>query len=156
MEIETAVRKFLLQQDSVKGYVGDKVTKFSLLEHVDGTGGRAIVVRRSNGWNTPDSVQTSEFPTVILDFWADCDRVDGSKVVDNAVDKAFAVYRVVDKLIHGKRDVMMGSLRIFSVQRWSEPIFETANDAHGSTKSMSTPIGDSAVVSATYAFHLAH
>lgn len=156
MEIETAARRFLLAHDGVRGYVGDKVTKFSLLEHVDGTGGRAIVVRRSNGWKTPDSVQTSEFPLLLVDCWADCDRVGGDKVADNAVDKAFAVYRVVDKLLHAKRDFMMGDLRIISSQRWSEPFFETANDAHKGVASLSTPKGDSAVVTAQYALHLVH
>ena len=46
MEIETAVRKFLLSKSQVTGYVGQKVFKFELLEPVAGTGGRAVVVRR--------------------------------------------------------------------------------------------------------------
>ena len=46
MEIETAVRKFLLSQSAVTGYVGQRVFKFELMEPVAGSAGRAGVVRR--------------------------------------------------------------------------------------------------------------
>ena len=160
MEVETAIRRHLLSLDGVKGYVGpDGVYKYSLLNHVEGTGGRAIVVRRSNGWGVPDPVQSSEYPIVMLDFWADPDRVDGEKVADNAVDKAFAVYRVVDKLLHGKRGVIWGGdggLFVISSSRYAEPFYETAGDSHGGKPDIMTPIGDTAVVTAQYALHIVH
>lgn len=165
MEIETAARKMLLDNDAVNGYVVGKVFKFSLLQHVDGTGGLALVVRRSNGWTVPDEIQTPEFPILIVDCWADCDRVDGEMVSDNAVDKAFGLYRVVDKLIHGIADQWWGArgdnpgLRIIRGSRGSDPYFSTSNDAHSPAAGgpvPQTPTGNSAVVTAQYNLQVVH
>jgi hypothetical protein len=157
MEIDTAVRRHLLMQPGVVGYVGTKVFKNELLEAVDGTGGRAVVVRKNGGFSTPQSVNTDEFPSLVVDCWADCDRdPSGEIVVNNAIDKAYAVYRVVDALLGRLNDAWLGAggtspgVRVISSGKMMEPIHETSADAHGPTK-----MGDSAVVTAEYEFHIA-
>lgn len=162
MEIETAARRMLLAAPAAAGYVQDRVYKFSLLEPVEGTGGRAIVVRRSNGWSQPDAVQSSEYPVLALDFWADNDRdADGLSVAANAIDKAYAVYRAVDPLFHRVRDAWWGAggsnrgLRVISSTRFAEPSHRSAVDRHAGGAN-ETDIGDSAVVTVTYALHLVH
>lgn len=164
MEIETATRRHLLTLPSATGYVSGRVYKFSLLDHVQGTQQRAIVVRRSNGWATPDTVQTSEFPILVLDFWADPTRDgEGNKAADDAADKAYAVYRAVDKDLHGVRDEWWGAggsnpgLRVVSCSRWAEPFHLTSQDQHGSgPKFDGQAVGDCAVVVAQYAIHAVH
>jgi hypothetical protein len=165
MEIETAARRMLLGQSAVTGYVGQKVFKFSLLEHVEGTGGRAVVVRRNSGWVQPGRVRTSEYPLLVLDCWADCDRDSvGAKAEDNAIDKAYAVYRVIDPLIHAVRSVWWGAggshrgMLIVNGFRWAEPWHATAVDVHPAIQGVTSPgspKGDSAVVTATYALQVA-
>lgn len=164
MEIETAARRQMLTVDVIKGYVQSKVFKFSLLEHVQGTSGRALVIRRSNGWASPDPVQSSEYPLLVFDCWADPTRDSmGGVAADDAVDKAYALYRAVNAQVHGIRDVWWGAgganpgLRIISAARWGEPFHMTASDQHGSgPKLMGTPLQDCAVVTVQYAIHTAH
>lgn len=163
MEIETAARKHLLTFASVRGYVQEKVYKYSLLQHVDGTGGLALVVRRSNGWTNPDVLNTQEFPVLMIDCWADCDRENGEPVLDNSADKAFALYRVVDKILHGRIDEWWGAvgndtgLRVIQSSRGAEPFFATAKDVHGgSGNSPDTPRGESTVVTVSYNLTVAH
>jgi hypothetical protein len=152
MEVETAVRKFLLSQSSVTGYVGQRVFKFQLTEPVHATGNRAVVIRRVGQWTPPDPVKTSEYPIVQVECWADPDRDgDGNVLVSNALDKAFAVQRVIDPLLHGRRGVKFSDLDVVSVQRWSEPIMVTQDDTHGSGR-----LGDSAYVLTRYAMHVVH
>lgn len=164
MEIETAARRHLLGFADVTAYVQKKVFKHSLLERVDGTSGRAIVVRRSNGWGQPDPVQTAEFPILVVDFWADPDRdADGQKVEDNAIDKAYAVYRAVDPLLHAVRDQWWGAggtnpgLWIVNCARYAEPFHQTIDDVHGSGPvAGNQPIGEEACVTVQYAVTLVH
>lgn len=159
MELETAFRRRLLADGSVSGYVGRKVFKFSLMESVDGTGKRAIVVRRSNGWAVPSDRTTGEYPLLAVDCYADCDRdAAGDVVARNAIDKAYAMYRVVDPLIHGLRGVRVGpggedpGLMVVSAQRWSEPFHRTDQDGHPGDP----PLGDAACVTAVYALNVVH
>lgn len=161
MEIETAARRHLLGLQAVAGYVGQKVYKFKLLDHVDGTGGRALVVRRNNGWSAPPTIGRAEYPTLVVECWADCSRTpDGLPAADDAVDNAYALYRVVNEEIHTVRDQIWGAggtsegVRIISCVRDAEPFHMTASDSHGSGSSTSTPRGDSAVVIASYSLHI--
>lgn len=157
MEIDTAVRRMLLTRPEITGYVGVKVFKNELLEQVDGTGSRAVVVRRNGGWADSQTVHTDEFPHLVIDCWADCDRnPDGSVAVQNSIDKAYAVYRVVDKIMARVVDVIWGAggtapgVRVLACGKVGEPIHETSKDAHGPTK-----MGDSAVVTVEYELHIA-
>lgn len=164
MELETASRRHLLALPAVAGYVQDRGYKFSLGRRVDGTGGLAFVVRRSNQWSAPDPVQSSEYPLLAFDAWADPSRgPDGEKIADDAPDKAYALTRVVQKFLHGVRDVRWGAggtnpgLYIVSCSRWSEPMLVTADDTHGgSDGDNNQPIALEAKVTTLYAVHLVH
>lgn len=162
MEILTALRRHLLTQDAVRGYVGSKVDKAKLHDHVDQKGTRAIVVRSNGGWAQPDLTQSSEYPLILIDFWADCSRDRlADRIADDAVDNAMAVYRVVDPLLHRKRNVMWGGqgtdpgLQIVSCIRWSEPITQTRDESHGGV-AYGVQLGESAVVTVQYAIHTSH
>jgi hypothetical protein len=158
MEIETGARRMLLLQPSVIGYVGMKVFKNELLEHVQGTSGRALVVRKAGGWAPPETVQSSEFPQLVVECWADPDREpNGDKARDNAVDKAYALYRVVDPLFHRIRDVVWGAgggdrgVRVITSMRAFEPQHSLVNYPRAGSN---TPLQECAVVTATYNVHL--
>ena len=169
MEVETAVRRMLVDQPTITGYVGAKpnakVYKHSLGDNLTGTGGRAIVVRRSNGWATPERTNTQEYPLVVIECWADHSRNPAGEydLADN-VDNAYAVYRAVDPLMHAKRDVVWGGangLLVVTSQRWQEPWHATASDAHGvgviaDAQSRLGAIGECAVVVLTYALQVGH
>jgi hypothetical protein len=97
MEIESAARRYLLGIPEVAGYVGTRVFKFDLVEPLEGTGDRAVVVARQPGWRSPESVGTSEFPRLAVDCWADPTRVPDSGEIQtlDAADKAYALARVI-------------------------------------------------------------
>ena len=128
MELVTAARRRLLTVPAVTGYVGDKIFKYEIratlpavepeqpgkelprLSVLNGTGGRAVVVTSGNGWQVPEATGTAEFPTLQLQLWADCTRDEhGLKVADDAVDKAYALYRVVDKALNQTRAEWWGA-----------------------------------------------
>lgn len=152
MELETAVRKYLLASPAVVGYVGVRVYKFRLEGPLTGSASRALVVRRVGGWTAPDQVQTREFPLLQVECWADPDRDErGNVLVANGPDKAFALYRVVDPLLHTVRGVDLSDLQVVSSQRWSEPILITQDDSHGDLV-----LGDSVKVVTRYAMSVVH
>lgn len=152
MEIETAIRKYLLAKSPVTGYVGNRVDKYRLTEPVTGTGRRAIVISRAGGWVTPDPIKTQEYPIVQIECWADPDRdEEGNIAVANAPDKAFAVQRVLDPLLHGKRDKWWSDLKVVSSQRWGEPTLIQQDDQHGTLR-----LGDSVMVVTRYALQVVH
>lgn len=158
MEVETGARRMLLLKPGVIGYVGQKVFKNELLEHVQGTSGRALVVRKAGGWAPPDHVQSSEFPELVVECWADPDRnPDGAVRVDNAVDKAYALYRMIDPLFHRVVDVVWGAggmdpgVRVISSYRQGEPTHSLVNYPRAGSN---TPLEDCAVVTVTYNLHL--
>lgn len=159
MELVTAARRRLLDVPGVKGYVGDKVFKYKLGEggHPDGTGGRAIVVRPGGSWGAPDLVQSSEYPRLYVDFWADLDRDEALQPREsNAEDKAFAMWRLVNPLLHRQRDVWWGAggssrgLRIITSHLSTDPLYETQATVHEGVS-----LGDCAVVTAIYNVHIA-
>lgn len=122
MEVEAGLRRFLLDDDTVNGYVAGKVWKHRLEDSIDGTGGYAVVVSRTGGWAVPDSVKTAEYPKVRLELWADPTRNDDGTIRQaDGETKAFGLFRAVDPLIHGERDARWGELVVVSCQRWSEP-----------------------------------
>lgn len=161
MELITAARRWLLTLDDVRGYVDSRVYKYRLEEHVDGTGLRAIVLRYGSGWAARDPINTAEFPTLLVDFWADASRdPDGNMIIDDAISNALAMNRALKPHIHGLRDEWWGAggtspgLRIISAHSWGEPIIETARDVHVGAGG-DVPKGESAVVTTTYALHVA-
>lgn len=160
MELETAARKLILADPTLNGYVSGKVYKFTLEEHVDGTGGMAIVVRRGSGWSASDPVKTSKYPTLYVDCWSDATRQDGEVVIDNAIDRALSMTNAVDKLMHGVRDVMWGEtvpgtgLRVITCQRWNDVYFASAKDVHGQGDLPDMPRGNSAVATMQFALQI--
>lgn len=165
MEIETAARRHMLTLDTIRSLVVDRVYKFRLTTHVAGTGQSALVTRRSNGWSQPDDVQTSEFPVLVFDCWADPSRdAAGEMLQDDAIDRAYSLYRAVDKAVHGIRDVWWGAggtnpgLRIVSAARWAEPFHFTKTEKFGSGPAEfgGVPLAECAVVVAQYAIHTVH
>lgn len=157
MEIDTAVRRMLLANQSVTGYVGQKIYKHELMEAVDGTGGRALVIRKNGGWGDVQTVNTDEYPHLVIDCWADASRdPDGMIVASDAIDNAYALYRVVDSVMGRVRDVVWGAggtsrgVMVMSCGKTGEPMHETSKDSHNSTK-----LGDSAVVTVEYELHIA-
>jgi hypothetical protein len=162
VEVEPAVRRRLLDDLTVRGYVADRVYKHKLDTHVQGTGQRAIVVRTDGGWAQPDEVQTSEFPMLYVDFWADRSRnTAGKATADDAVDNARAVYRAADRLLHARRGERWGAfgshpgLMVVSSARFSEPVVQTERQSHGGAF-LSVKLGDCAVITVRYALHVVH
>jgi hypothetical protein len=157
MEIESAARRMLLQQQAVTGYVQNRIWRHDRQEVLDGTGQRAIVLRRNNGWAQREQRNTQEFPILLVECWADSTRDDCGQIVKaDALDNAYALHRVVDPLLHGKRGVRWGGvngLLIVSSQTWAEPISETAERAHGHR---AKELGDLAVVTTQYAICCIH
>jgi hypothetical protein len=164
VELPAAARRLLMQQPPVTGYVGSKVYKHKLWTHVDQTGGRAVVVRLAGGWDTPDRVQTSQFPILAVDCWADCsrDQETGDKLAEDALDNAWAVYRVVDPVLHRVRNALWGSsgadpegAYVVESSRYQEPYSQTKDEAGTAQLPYAVDMGESAVVTAQYAVHLA-
>lgn len=161
MELETAVRRMLLADNTVAGYVQQKVWKHTLEQKVDGTGGRALVVKRAGSWAQPDQVKTLEYPLLQVECWADVDRENGEMLRRNAVDKAFALYRAVDPLLHARRGVVWGAggsepgLTVVSSVRWIEPVPVDPKDGHRAQGDL-PPQGESAVVWVRYAVACVH
>jgi hypothetical protein len=139
MEIETAARKMLMSDDTIRGYTVSeaetRVYKNRLDIPVNQTGKLALVVSRNGGWATPDEVQTLEFPILRVDAYADPTReIDGQIRILDAEDKAAALLRAADRLIHGKRGVLWGGASgvvVVTIGRWREPTLTTQEDLHG-------------------------
>jgi hypothetical protein len=164
VEIEPALRRYLLDVPEVRGIVGPAgVHKQKLYEPVSGKGKRAVVVRaNSGGWSIPNQINTQEFPLLALDFWADKSRDSGGKeAADDCADNARAVYRVVDKLLHGLRGRYVGGmggnpgLYVVTCDRWSEPVTATEDDTK-TWPAYNMDLGDAAVVSVQYALTVFH
>ena len=103
--------------------MGGKVWKYRLEDPVDGSGGRAIVVKRVGGWAGPNAVNTQEFPKIRLELWSDHSRdLDGDVAAYDGLTSAFAMFRAVDPLLHGVRDVRWGAVFVVGCSRWSEPV----------------------------------
>lgn len=109
MEVNSAIRRHLLSLDEVRGHTGTKIWKDRLEEGIAGTGGKAIVISEQPWWATPDPTNTNEWPTVWVDCYADCTR-DGDGLVraTDALDKAKALARIVDRHLHAARGVRWG------------------------------------------------
>jgi len=159
MELETAVRKVLLGDATVTGYVGAKVHKHRLDGVLDRTGGRAVVVRRVGGWNRPNDITTQEFPLLEVQCWADHDRdANGDLATANAEEKAWALARAIDPLLHGKRGVTWGEeddrpgLPVDGCSRWAEGVVLSASQAAGRARTSEEAV----YVSVQYAVNCFH
>lgn len=163
MELVTAFRgHFYRDAPAVSAYTQDRVYKWHLKDHVDQKGTRALVVLTDGGWTTPVDQRTQQFPTLVLECWADCSRiVEGGepreKAAQDAIDNAFALFRVADAELHpmprGRRWGAFGSdpgLLVIGGQRWAEPRWHDAERPDGSGRKF----GDAAMVRAEYALQV--
>ena len=132
MELTTAVRRYLLAQSAVTGYVQTRVWKDRLEDVLDRTGQRAIVVKDAGSWSVPQARNTQEYPLLRIEFWADHTRDDDDTIaVEDGMSSARALFRVVDPLLHGVRDVRWGGddgLFVIGCQRYSEPLPMTGSE----------------------------
>jgi hypothetical protein len=161
MEIEAATRRRLLGDSTVTGYVGDRVWPFRLEDRVDPHGHRAVVVYRGPAWAETDRYEAAaaEYPTLVVDCWADCTRDDSGEILrTDRVQAAFAVWRAVHRLLHNPpRGQMWGQvgsnpgLLVNTSTQWFGP---THLEGDG-IKRTGIPLGDAAVVTATYALNVA-
>jgi hypothetical protein len=161
MEVVPAARRHLMSYPSVRGYVQHRVFTYRLFEHVNGEGTRAIVCRLNAGWAEPDRSQSVEFPILVVDCWSDCTRnADGTKAAEDAIPNALALYRVVDPVLHRKRNMVWADggsrgLLVVDIKRWIEPFYQTKDESHAGV-AYGVELGDSAVVSVQYAMTVAH
>jgi hypothetical protein len=148
VEVETAVRKHLIADSAVNGYVAGKVYKYRLELPIDGTGGRALVVRRLGGWTNPDVVKTSEYPLVALHCYSDHQRDSAQGIVtQDGEEGAWALYRTVDAVMHAVRDEWWpdaNGLSVITCARYSEPSLIAVRDV------------EAAVVEVRYAMQVKH
>lgn len=155
MNLITASRKHFLSDETIRGFVVEKVYKLSLLEKLDGTGGSAIVTQRGGYWANPDSVKTSMFPVLQVDCYADATRTPQGEIREvDAADKAEALWLAVDRLIHGVRAQVWGGasgLRIVTCARFREPDLFSAQDPG---KTTDKDLGDVVYLSGQYAMEL--
>lgn len=147
----------LLGLDDVKGQTKDQIWKNRLESGIEGTGGAAIVVSEQPWWATPDPVNTHEWPVVWVDCYADSTR-DGDGLVRrfDALDKAKALARVVDKHMHGVRGVRWGDvgtskgLTVASCARWGKRYVTAASGKRavtgGNEALASDPLSDDQTV----------
>lgn len=132
MELTTAARRYLLAQAAVTGYVQTRVWKDRLEDVLDRTSQRAIVVKDAGAWSVPQRRNTQEYPLLRIEFWADHTRHDDGTIdIEDGMTSARALYRVVDPLLHGVRDVRWGGpdgLFVIGCSRYSEPLPIAANE----------------------------
>lgn len=124
MEIEAALRRYLLSDDTMAGYCGRKIYTYEISDdELNGSGGVAIAIRRVGGWTAPQLLNTQEYPLVNIQCWADL-ACRGCTPL-SAQTAAWALYRALDPLIHGQGDVTWGGdsgLYVIRASRNAEPI----------------------------------
>lgn len=100
MELETAARKHLLDFDSIRVLVKDRVWKYRPEEALEGTGQAAIVVRRSGNWTKPGR-NSQEYPILVVECYADASRNPNAEMMqDDAEARCYQLAREVDRVLH--------------------------------------------------------
>lgn len=161
MELEPAVRRRLLEDPTIRGYVGDRIYIHRLEDRVDPLGLRAIVLYAGPWWAEADRYTGAgaEYPTLVADHWADCTRTgDGDIARLDRVQNAKAVWRAVHRVLHNPpRGEVWGAvgsnpgLLVNTSTLWFAPsALEGAE-----VRRTGTPLQDAAVVPATYALNTA-
>ena len=160
MEIESAVRRYLLGDPTIAGYVGNRIYIDRLEEPVAPAGLRAIVLYRATGWAETEKYEgaAGEFPTLVVDCWADNTRdTDGEILRTDRLTNSRAVWRAAHRLLHNpRRGQVWGAsgsnpgLLVASSSLWFH-----ATSLEGAGQRTGIPLGEAGVTTATYAMHVA-
>jgi hypothetical protein len=98
MNLVTAAVRRLRQEAAVTGLA--RIDKHKLVTDVASTGKVAVVVMLNGSWRS-DRMHTARFPRLTLMIHADVTRDSkGTKIADDAEDKALAAWEAVDKVFH--------------------------------------------------------
>lgn len=161
MELEPAVRRRLLADAAVTGYVGNRVHLYRLEDRVDPLGLRAVVLYAGPSWSETDRYvgAGAEYPTLVVDCWADCTRDgDGEILHMDRIGNAKAVWRAVHRVLHNpERGQVWGEvgsnpgLLVNTSTQWFGPTHLEGSEV----RRTGTALQDSAVVTATYALNVA-
>jgi hypothetical protein len=159
MELPPAARRRLLTDDTVRGYTGDRIYMDRLEKPVAPLGARAVVLYAGSAWASSETYEGAgaEFPTLIVDCWADCTRDDTGDIrYTDRVGNARALWRAVHRLLHNPRRGQIwgrvGSnpgLLVNTSTQWVAPTTIETGTRRG------IPLGDAAIVTATYALNIA-
>lgn len=117
----------LLGQGAVTGYVGRRVWTHKERDPINLSGLLAYVLMRDGGWGVPQPRRHDEYPVLLVQCWADRSRDEaGEPTKEDEEERAWSLYRVLDPLLHGVRDVVWGGqngLTVVSSDRTVEPFF---------------------------------
>lgn len=130
MNIITAVTRELKTHPSVTSLA--TVGKHLVPGDVDGSGLVKLAVQAMGSWYTCES--SARFPRLRIVVAADPSRTGGQKVSENAHDRALAVYKAVDDILHRttRETVVWGGpdgVLVLGSNRANEPSFVERPDA---------------------------
>lgn len=162
MELESAVRRYLLADPTITSYVGNRIYIDRLEAPVEPHGHRAIVIYRATGWAETETYEgaAGEFPTLILDCWADNTRDDDGEILrTDRLPNSRAVWRAAHRKLHNPpRGRVWGAsasnpgLLVISSTLW----FHATSIEGPHTSRTGTPLGEAGITTATYALHVAN
>lgn len=106
--LSLAVRNTLAQDDRFREWIPKSANwdiwifdEKPVMAKFEGNSKCLIVVNEGEPWTSPNGHNTLEFPSLIVDIWADPDRkADKTVAVDNARDKIKAVAKIVNEHLH--------------------------------------------------------
>ena len=107
---------------------------------VQGLGCASVVIAERAGWTGPNRHNTSEFPRIQVEIYADVDRERGLPDRKTAQARAKDVFRIIDRVFH-RPDAggfywgdANGELRVVSSLRGQEPETEPVPDGDGAQR----------------------
>lgn len=160
MEVESAVRRYLLTDPTLTAYVGNRIYIDRLETPVAPLGLRALVLYRASGWAQTETYEgaAGEFPTLVIDCWADNTRTaDGEILRTDRLPNSRAVWRAAHRLLHNPpRGRVWGAtssnpgLLVNTSSLW----FHATSIETGHRTGI--PLGEAGVTTATYALHVAN
>lgn len=119
----------------IGGQPGPGIFGHSPWARIEGSSGTAVVISHEGGWAGPNLHNTLNFPRITVNVWADPMRDNGRNASNpgEVVQRAFATYRVVDKLLHriAGPEVYFGTLRVIECLRLTEPVIYMVPDGDG-------------------------
>lgn len=129
--------KYLLAQPSVLAVLGTtdagtpRLFQYELFGVMEGTGSTAAVIGRGGGWDGGNEHNTTRFPRLTLELWADPMRdVTKPGEVWRRIDAALDAF---DRVLHRPQggEQWWGTVRTISCVRGSEPLVYPVPDGDG-------------------------